>query len=322
MQLESGQPLNESLPHSKKDSHYIIGIGASAGGLEAIHDLFDHMPADATFSFVIIQHLSPDYKSLMAELLSKHTEMKVTDAEEGILLKPNCVYVIPNKNHMTLKNNRLRLTEKNNHQVPNNAIDIFFHSLAEDKHSNAIAVILSGTGSDGTRGIESIKKAGGMVIVQDPATARFDGMPNSAIASGFVDYVLPPALMPEEILNYTRHSMLMKSFPDLSPDEEETIVGEIIELIHQRTNQDFSAYKRHTIMRRMVRRMTSQQIKSLGEYWEYLRTNQIEVELLAKDFLIGVTRFFRDTEAFEVLRTKIIPEIIDQKTGKTSSNAG
>jgi two-component system CheB/CheR fusion protein len=293
--------------------HYIIGIGASAGGLEAIHELFDNMPPDTSFSFVIIQHLSPDYKSLMAELLSKHTQMKVTEVEDGMLLMPNCVYVIPNKKHITVKAKRLRLTEKNVPTVPNNAIDVFFHSLAQDQASCAIAIILSGTGSDGTRGIESVKKAGGMVIVQDPATAKFDGMPNSAINSGYADFVLPPELMPEEIFNYIRHGALEKSFSALTTEEEDRIVNEILELVRQITIHDFSAYKRHTILRRIMRRMAGHQYNRLDRYLDHLRDNPIEVELLSKEFLIGVTKFFRDGEAFEILEKKIIPEIIDAK---------
>src|SRR5690606_12315294 len=154
------------------------------GGLEAINELFDNMPKDSSFSFVIIQHLSPDYKSLMSELLGKHTKMKVSDAEDGMLLVPENVYVIPSKKNMTIRNKKLRLIDKNPTAVPNTAIDIFFHSLAEEKKENSICVILSGTGTDGTKGATAIKEAGGLVIVQDPNTAKFDGMPNSAISSG------------------------------------------------------------------------------------------------------------------------------------------
>jgi two-component system, chemotaxis family, CheB/CheR fusion protein len=174
-------PINNGQERSfHRLDHYVVGIGASAGGLEAIHDLFDNIPQDTNFSFVIIQHLSPDYKSLMAELLSKHTKMQVLEADEGMLVKPNCVYVIPNKKLITIRHGKLRLTEKNATNAPNTAIDTFFESLAEDKGNKVIAIILSGTGTDGSRGIEAIKKNGGLVVVQDPATAKFDGMPNSA----------------------------------------------------------------------------------------------------------------------------------------------
>ncbi len=293
--------------------HYVIGIGASAGGLEAIHELFDNMPPDTSFSFVIIQHLSPDYKSLMAELLTKHTRMRVTEVEDGMLLMPDCVYVIPNKKHITLRSKRLRLTEKNVPAVPNNAIDVFFHSLAQDQGNCAIGIILSGTGSDGTRGIESIKKAGGMVIVQDPATARFDGMPNSAIHSGFADFVLPPELMAEEIFNYIRHGATENSLTTLTTDEEEKIVTEILEIVRQATIHDFSSYKRHTILRRILRRMAGHHILRLDRYLHYLQDNPVELDLLSKEFLIGVTKFFRDREAFDILENKIIPDITGNK---------
>jgi two-component system CheB/CheR fusion protein len=293
--------------------HYIIGIGASAGGLEAIHEFFDNMPQGSHFSFVIIQHLSPDYKSLMADLLSRHTQMKVTEAEDGMLLRTNSVYVIPNKKFMTLRHGKLRLTEKNNVPGPNNAIDIFMHSLAQEKENCAIAIILSGTGSDGTKGIEAIKKAGGMVIVQDPLTAKFDGMPNSAIASGHADLILPPELMPEEIFNYVRQGALLRALPEEESVAEEAIMQEIFNLVKNRTTFDFSFYKRHTITRRILRRMAFLHIVQLDKYLTYLQGNPEEIDALGKEFLIGVTKFFRDPEAFEVLRKRVIPELVDSK---------
>jgi two-component system CheB/CheR fusion protein len=184
--------------------HYIIGIGASAGGMEVIHELFDNMPDNTDFSFVIIQHLSPDHKSLLAELLSKHTMMQVYEAENNMSLQANCIYVIPSKKIMSLKGNNLILTEKHKSSHPNDAIDVFFTSLAKEKGKNAAGIILSGTGSDGTKGIQAIKENGGFIIVQDPITAGFDGMPNSAIASGTVDMILPPDMIAEELITYLK----------------------------------------------------------------------------------------------------------------------
>jgi two-component system CheB/CheR fusion protein len=161
----------------------VIGIGASAGGLEAINEFFDNVPENTNFAFVIIQHLSPDYKSLMGEILSKHTTMQVIEAHDDEILRPNFVYLLPSKKLMTVKNDRLQLDEKIKNKLPNNAIDIFFSSLAEDKGDKAIGVILSGTGTDGSKGIERIKSNGGIVVVQDPLTAEFDGMPNSAMTN-------------------------------------------------------------------------------------------------------------------------------------------
>lgn len=201
--------------------HFIVAIGASAGGLEAIHEFFDNMPVSGNLSFIIIQHLSTDYKSLLVELVAKHTEMKVYEATHETLVEKNCIYVIPNDKLLTVSQGKLQLGVKNFEKSPNTAIDTFLLSLAEDQGAKAIAVILSGTGTDGTRGIEAVHQGGGMVLVQDPITAKFDGMPNSAIASGYVDYILSPELMPEQIFNTSRkilavntHRPLMKSiFP-------------------------------------------------------------------------------------------------------------
>jgi len=297
-----------------KDDHYIVCIGASAGGMEAIHDLFDQMPQDTGFSFIVIQHLSSDYKSLMAELLSKHTAMNVVEARDNIKVEPNSVYVIPNNRNITIRDRKLILTEKEEGRSPNMAIDIFLHSLAKDAGKKSIAIILSGTGSDGTKGISAIKKAGGLVFVQDPATAKFDGMPHSAIASGKIDFILSPESIAEELL------MQYKVAPptvivDSLPAEEEPILMEILDLINAKTSCDFKAYKRPTLVRRLTRRIAVLNYKSLESYLKFLKSDKEEVNLLCKEFLIGVTRFFRDPEAFEELKLKVIPEIIKSKTG-------
>lgn len=168
-------------------NHVIVGVGASAGGMEALHDLFDYMPVNTGFSFVIIQHLSPDYKSLMAELLSRHTKMQVWEAKDGMKIELNCIYAIPSRKVMTIKDGILQVIEKHRSKLPNDAIDVFFESLATDRKKDAVGIILSGTGTDGTRGIEAIKRNGGIVIVQEPMSAAFDGMPNSAVATGLAD---------------------------------------------------------------------------------------------------------------------------------------
>lgn len=295
---------------AKKEEHYVIAIGASAGGLEAIHEFFDHMPESSNLSFVIIQHLSPDHKSLLVELVSRHTQMKVFEAENEQEIEKNCVYVIPNKKVMTISRNRLLLAEKKVDLVPNTAIDIFLTTLAEEKKERAIAIILSGTGTDGTRGIEAIKECGGIVLVQDPATARFDGMPNSAIASGNADFVLPPSDMPEELIGFLHDK------PVVLPENtkvDDALLEEIFSLIHQVGGYDFHYYKTPTIIRRISRRMAHHNIPLLNDYVQYLRNHPEECTQLGRDFLIGVTRFFRDEPAFELLREKIIPDIVHQK---------
>jgi two-component system, chemotaxis family, CheB/CheR fusion protein len=290
---------------------YIIAIGASAGGMEAIHLLFDHTPKDGV-SYVIIQHLSPDHKSFMAELLATHSKLKISVAENEMFVEPNHVYLMPQGKNMTIKNRRLLLTDSKAMQ-PNTSIDIFLDSLAEDQREKCIAVILSGSGTDGTKGIASVKKNGGYVIVQDPESAKFNGMPNSAIESGNVDVIRPPELIPEEIITHLRRYILENSFSEQITQKEETTLLKILNLIQIHTPLDFSDYKRPTIIRRVVLRMTKTKTTSLEEYADYLKSNPSEINILAKEFLISVTEFFRDKEAFKVIKEKVIPDIIENK---------
>jgi PAS domain S-box len=290
--------------------HYIVAIGASAGGLEAIHEFFDNMPANGNFSFVIIQHLSPDYKSLLVELVSKHTHMKVYEAKHNAVIEPNCVYVIPNDKLLTIHEGRLQLTDKNFEKAPNTAIDTFLRSLAQDQGSKAIAVILSGTGTDGTKGIQSIQNAGGMVLVQDPLSAKFDGMPNSAIATGFADYILCPELMPEEIFNYIKERPI-RIASEGKPDE--TLLPEVLKLIEKHCQYDFYNYKTPTILRRIGKRMTQLGYNKFQEYIDFLRDSSEECKILGKEFLIGVTKFFRDQAAYDIIKNEVLPNIIESK---------
>jgi two-component system CheB/CheR fusion protein len=293
--------------------HYIVCIGASAGGMEAIHELFDNMPQNTGFSFIVIQHLSSDYKSLMAELLSKHTTMNVVEAKDKAVVEPNTVYVIPNNRNITIQDRKLILKEKEEGRSPNMAIDIFLYSLAKDAGKKAIAVILSGTGSDGTKGIAAIKKAGGLVYIQDPSTAKFDGMPHSAIASGKIDFILSPESIADELLLH--HKVVPSAvIVDTLPEDDEPVLQDILKLLHSQTSCDFKQYKRPTLIRRLTRRMALLNLKTPGTYLEFLNRNADEVNLLCKEFLIGVTRFFRDPEAFEELNLKVIPEIVNSKS--------
>lgn len=310
-QIENTSSTPVAIPREKMTDHYIVCIGASAGGMEAIHDLFDHLPQDTGFSFIVIQHLSSDHKSLMAELLSKHTNMKVVEARDQTPVEPDSVYVIPNNRNITIRNRTLLLSGKEQGRSPNMAIDIFLHSLATDIGDKAIAIVLSGTGTDGTKGISEIKKAGGLVFVQDPATAKFDGMPYSAISSGNIDFVLSPESIAEELL-FQHKKAPQAVIVDSLPQEDEPLLAEIMNLIKTRTGCDFSLYKRPTIVRRLTRRMAFNNY-SLADYLELLRQNEEEVHLLSKEFLVGVTRFFRDEPAFEELKLKVIPEITRNK---------
>ena len=303
--------LSQIVDNSNNSDHPIVCIGASAGGMEAIHELFDHLPQDSGFSFIVIQHLSSDHKSLMAELLSKHTTMKVLEAKENTPVEFDCVYVIPNNRNITIQNRTLMLSGKEQGRSPNMAIDIFLHSLANDIGPKAIAIILSGTGTDGTKGITEIKKAGGLVFVQDPATAKFDGMPFSAISSGNIDFILSPESIAEELL--LQHKKAPTAvIVDSLPAEDEPLLAEILNLIKAKTSCDFSMYKRPTIIRRLTRRMAFNNY-SLADYLELLRQNEEEVHILTREFLVGVTRFFRDDAAFQELKLKVIPEIARTK---------
>ena len=291
----------------------IVGIGASAGGLKAIQDLFDNMRSDTGFAFVIVQHLSPDYKSLMGELLAKHTAMPVHEAGENMEVMPDNVYLIPSKKTMRVKNGRLVLEDKKRSGIPTLSIDIFLESLAKEKGSNAIGVILSGTGTDGTIGIEAIKNAGGIVIVQDPVTAEFDGMPNSAINTGYADIILAPEMIGDELVEYINEAPLLKSFNQLNK-KDELLLKDILELVNNVTGNDFSKYKLPTINRRLVKRMMEKNIRSMDDYYRLLVGDGGEVNALSKEFLINVTKFFRDEEAFSAVYRNVLPGIFNNKT--------
>jgi two-component system CheB/CheR fusion protein len=304
----------EILPSKQNEAtgeHYVVAIGASAGGLESIHMLFDDITESTNLSFIIIQHLSPDYKSLLVELVAKHTDMKVFEAVHDTEIERSCIYVIPPKKLMTVSGGRLQLTDKVvGDRGPNTAIDHFFHSLANDKGEKAIAIILSGTGTDGTRGAEAIKAAGGIVIVQDPQTAKFDGMPRSAISSGVADCVLSPDQMPAEINNHVQETPT-SIFKKGKVDED--LLAEIYRLIHAQTGCDFQQYKLPTILRRIARRMFHHSFKLINEYADYLKIHPEECVQLNKEFLIGVTKFFRDPAAYEVIKQIVIPALVDNK---------
>jgi two-component system CheB/CheR fusion protein len=292
-----------------KKANYIVAIGASAGGLEAIHEFFDNMPEYGNLSFVIIQHLSPDYKSLLVELVSKHTNMQVREVEQDMAVESDCVYVIPNNKEIIIEQGRLRLVQKPLEKAPNTAIDTFLFSLAKDKGPCAICIILSGTGTDGTKGASAIKKAGGMVMVQDPETAKFDGMPRSIIASETMDYVLAPEFMPAEIYNYIQ-DMPVQVF---NGKIEEHLLTEVFQLVKEHSGQDFNHYKPPTITRRIAKRMAQFNLKTLEDYLQLLRQSEEESKALAKDFLIGVTRFFRDKLAFDFLKEHVLGKLVDEK---------
>ncbi|MBB6274129.1 two-component system CheB/CheR fusion protein [Pedobacter cryoconitis] len=308
--METGMQDHNNTNYLKGDDKYIVAIGASAGGLEAIHEFFDNMPQSSDFAFVVIQHLSSEHKSLLVELVSKHTQMKVIEAAHDMAIQQGFVYIIPNNKLMTVSNGRLKLADKSKLKAPNMAIDMFLHTLAKDKKEKAIAIILSGTGTDGTKGIQSIKEQGGMVLVQDPLTAKFDGMPNSAIAMGEVDHILSPAKMYQELFNYVNEDPL--EILDHNHIDE-GMLDVIFKMVHEQSGNNFNLYKTPTIIRRIGRRMNENGINTLETYIGYLKENLNEVKILGQDFLIGVTQFFRDKDHFDYLEKKVIPDIINSK---------
>ena len=286
--------------------HHIIAVGASAGSLEELTNFFDHTPLDGV-SYVIVQHLSSDFKSRMVELLSKHSKLVVQQAEDGMQVVNNQVYLIPNDKFLTIRGLKLYLRDKENERAPYMTINTFFISLAADLGPKAIGVILSGMGSDGTAGIKAIKKAGGLVIARNPETTEFHSMPSNAIASGMVDFVLEPETMPDVIEDYVKREIDLQ----VSGIDDELHVAEIIELINHQLPLDFSDYKQSTILRRIKRRAASHGFKDIESYLQFVKINSVELEALAKDFLISVTAFFRDSEAFDIIEKKVLPAIIE-----------
>ncbi|MDD2369129.1 MAG: chemotaxis protein CheB, partial [Sulfuricurvum sp.] len=290
----------------------IVGIGASAGGLAAFEEFFSGIPLDCdpNMAFVLVQHLSPDHASMLAELVQRYTRMKVVEVQDGMKVEINHVYIIPPGRNMAFLNGSLQLLEPTAAHGQRLPIDFFFHSLAQDQHEHAIGIILSGTGSDGTQGIRSIKEEGGMAIVQSPETTEYDGMPRSAIATGLIDYVLSPSEMAKQLIVYTAYSFGKLSYPEfVSTPKVQNMLDKIFILLRSQTGHDFSQYKPSTIGRRIERRLAIHQIETIDEYVKYLQQNPAEVEALFHDLLIGVTNFFRDPEAFSVLQEQIIPQL-------------
>ncbi|MGB5820853.1 MAG: chemotaxis protein CheB [Saonia sp.] len=309
---ENQVPLAEQKLEIKEEPR-IVAMGASAGGLEALKEFFDNVPADCQYTFVVVQHLSPDYKSLMAELLAKNTSMPIYEITHNMEIKKGCIYLIPPKKNMTILNGKLMLTNKPSGHDLNLPIDIFFRSLAQESKEKSICIILSGTGSDGTSGARAIKEAGGMVMVQDPLQAKFDGMPRSALNTGLVDYTLPVEQLPTELIHFVDNPKSNGATENQIEQDKETL-NRIIHQIRNITQFDFRYYKRPTLVRRIARRISINKLHNQKEYLDFLFENITEVHTLAREFLIGVTKFFRDTYVWERLENKIIPDIIRSKS--------
>lgn len=313
---ESRSPRDPSLVSAlqAKSAHgspdhpsHVVGIGASAGGLEALERFFQNVPDDTGMAFVVVQHLSPDFKSLMGEVLARWTHMPIYSVEDQMAIVANAIYLMPPKTEMIISNGRLLLTAREKSDELRLPIDQFLRSLAQDAGERAIAIILSGTGSDGSRGIRDIHTRGGMILAQALETAKFDGMPKSAVETGVVGAVLSPEEMPHALLRHIKHPKA-----EYVQEAEETGMTPIFLLLRQAFGIDFSYYKPSTVARRTEHRLQMGNVSSLEEYLAVVRDNRDELDALYRDLLIGVTSFFRDPEAFKIIEEQILPELLSK----------
>lgn len=295
----------------------IVGIGCSAGGLEALEKFFSHAAGDSGAAYVVIQHLDPNHTSALPQLLQRLTSMPVAEAQDAQDVRPNCIYVIPPNTDLSIVQGKLLLVEPVAPRGRRLPIDLFLRSLAEDSKEKAVGVILSGMGSDGILGLRAIKEQAGLTLAQDPASAQADSMPRSAIEAGVADIVAPPEALPGRIAAIL--AMAAQTQPPASPQKAPNLsaLDKIIILLREHSGNDFSLYKTNTLRRRIERRMAVHQLASLDDYLRHLGGNPSELDLLFKELLIGVTNFFRDPEVWEALRTEAIPALLaDHPAGK------
>ncbi len=308
---------NKGDPKDTCSSNFpIVGIGSSAGGLKALETFFAHLPMDGDMkmAFVLVQHLHPDHKSILCELLERYTELKVYEVKDGLEVLPQTIYTAPPGRDITIRQGKLCLHRVSPTRGVRLPIDTFFRSLAEDRKEQAICIVLSGSGTDGTLGLKAIKGEGGMAMVQDTDTAEHKSMPLSAIATGMSDYVLPPEEMPLQLMSYVHHSFRKSLTAEKPlPTTAAQTLQDILALIHSHTGHDFSGYKENTLTRRIERRMSVHMIASFEDYYHYLQQTPLEVGNLFQELLVGVTRFFRDPEAFDALKEKVVPTVFDYK---------
>lgn len=302
---------NSTAPETPAPAFPIIGLGASAGGLEALSQFLTAVPPQSGMAFVVIQHLDPDRKGMLTELLQRATPMSVNEARHLMPVEPNCVYVIPPNKELGIRQGRLYLRAPQAAHGLRLPIDSFFNALAEDRQDQAVGIILSGMGSDGTQGFRAIRQNGGLTLAQMPESAGFDAMPNSVIHAGLVDIVALPNEMPEQILRTIKPGQpRRKASEETEHPERISAFTTICRLLRAQTRHDFSLYKKNTVYRRIERRMVVHHFAHIADYAEFLEHNPQEVDLLFKELLIGVTSFFRDPATWEILRQQILPEII------------
>lgn len=302
-------------PTNSQNDFPIVAVGASAGGLKAFEHFFQALPSESEMAFVVIQHLAPNHESELAQLLQNHTHMKVMQVEDQTLVQPNHVYVIPPGKRLSIDERVLLLSEPKQPRGHRAPIDYFFRVLAEDQGENSVCIILSGTGTDGTLGLKAIKERGGITMAQTIQDAEYDGMPRSAVATGLVDVMGTAEELAKKLVNYKDNAAKIRlpEEPESLPENESEALSKIFTQLANKTGHDFTHYKRTTILRRIARRLQVNEIENIPNYLKFIRTNTDEVQSLFRDFLISVTNFFRDPEAFAVLEEKIIPDIFDGK---------
>ncbi|MCG6933315.1 MAG: PAS domain-containing protein [Gallionella sp.] len=304
-------PVPAAAPNKHAASFPVVGIGASAGGLEAFEHFFRSVPVNPGMAFVLVPHLDPGHSSILTEILQRSTAMPVVEAQDQIRVEPNCVYVIPPNRDMAIFHGSLQLSVPEQPRGQRMPIDAFLRSLAEDQGEHAIGIILSGTGTDGTLGLRAIIGAGGISLVQDPATAKYDGMPASAIQAGYATHVLPVEKMPGVLLSGARIQTLRQQMPQAPAAVSG--MNRILMQLRSATGHDFSLYKKSTIGRRIERRMSQHNIDDIETYARYLKEYPAEIQLLFRELLINVTSFFRDPDAFAVLKKDILPLLLANK---------
>ena len=303
----------------EKDDFMITGIGASAGGIRAFQDFFQNVPANSGIAYVVILHMSPDHDSHLAQVLQATTKMRVTQVNEKVKVEPDNIYVVPPNQHLTMSNGHIVVTPNTQIEDRRAPVDIFFRTLAEEHGSKAIAVILSGTGANGSMGLKRVKEKGGATFVQNPREAEFNEMPRNAIATGLVDEVSNVSDIPAKIIAYKNNfgKVVIAEEPEKRPQDQQQALRDLFNELRLRTGHDFSNYKRATVLRRIERRINVHNLPDLPSYVAYIYEQPEEINSLLKDLLISVTNFFRDTRSFQIIENEIIPLLL---RGKTSEN--
>jgi two-component system CheB/CheR fusion protein len=307
--------VQKLVPLKSEQNFFIVGIGASAGGLDAFKKFLKAIPLKSGMAYVLVQHLDPNHDSLLPQILSKITALPVNEVTDDIHLAPNNIYVIPENKTLTSVDGVLKLTPRTKLKT-NNLIDVFFKSLAEIHKKQAVGVVLSGLGNDGTLGLKEIKAHGGITFAQELQSAAYDSMPRSAMEAQVVDFVLIPEKIPGKLVQLKKRNKTKKGKVNLLPVSEESAFNQILYIIHQRSGVDFSHYKKTTLHRRIERRLILKKIEKIADYLLFIRTNKTEQDLLFQDLLIPVTSFFRDEEIFRSLKDTIFPLLLKNKPAK------